>query len=121
MKKQVIDPDKIARIFGMPWRHPQVDIHERGNYKSLKSIYEFLLRETIEATSRMCLIYSLSQPDGVRLETESSSYRSKIVLRDIETVIYEPQYRAVTFKSAPGKNASMFKIWWRGQYDLFIG
>lgn len=120
MKKHVIDPNKLAETFGIPWTHSVEKDCETGKItKVYKNSYNFLLNEEGREESMRLYFNKFSNNVTLSIETKNG-YGSTIYFSNITKVVYIPQYHAIQLESHTPTHYSVLEISWRGQFDLTI-
>jgi len=115
-KKHIIDPNKLAKTFGIEWKKTNLLVDIKKGDK--KESFVFDLREKNKKPS-ISLIFNYDMPKCIHLNIETKNgYCSSIDFENITKVIYIPQYRAVRLESHTKTHFSILKIYWRGQFDL---
>ena len=115
-KKHIINPNKLAKTFGIKWKKTNLLVDtKRGNKKES---FVFDLKEKNKKSS-VSLIFNHDMPRYVHINIEAKNgYHSSIDFENITKVVYIPQYRAVRLESHTKTHFSILKIYWRGQFDL---
>lgn len=114
-KKNIIDPDKISKTFGIKYKKSWF-YTEIGSNK--KEAFQFVLKEK-DGKETMDLFFNPNLPDLISLRIETKNgYQSSIDFYNITKVRYIPEYRKVIFESHGKVNSSILSVYWRGQFDL---
>ena len=115
-----INPIKISEALGVPWEHPHEEDCDTGRVKLLSNLFVWPLRERHDRQSLMTLRYSLVNPERIDLDIECGGYQSTIVFDGIQKFKCVPQYHYIEFMRWRGQYPDKLKVWWRGQFDLYI-
>jgi hypothetical protein len=119
----VINPEKISEALGIPWEHPREENCYTGEVKVLSKLFLWPLRKRSDDPALMTLHYSVGNLgclERIDLHIESGGYESTIAFEGVQKVEYVPQYHYVEFKRWRGEYPDKLKVWWRGQFDLYL-
>lgn len=112
-----LNPKKISKTFKIAFKTEEDRAF--ANDDRIKS-YVFSLGD--DKNEKVCYLrFNADRLDEINLTTiAKNEYRSTVNFSNITEVIYIPKYRAVRFESHTGDFYSILKVYWRGQFDLFI-
>lgn len=120
MRKHIIDPDKLAETFQLPWVHPGSEDYDIGEIVDKDNDrYLFYLNENKKKSS-MELYFRNAEPDTIFLRFEiTNSYESFLYFRNIIYIEYLQEEKMICLKSKKVGHTYVLKLWWKGQFELW--
>jgi hypothetical protein len=113
-----LNPNKISETLKLDFKTTYDMVSSNSRIKTKSYIFKLGEDEKQKVAS---MYFHEDESDNINITViEKNNYRSNIVFSKITKIVYIPKYRAVRFESHTKSYFSILKVYWRGQFDLFV-